>query len=301
MDGKAGLIYAMSGSLSSYRENFGANFLSSLTVAFSLAIFAFFFIVFTNLNIVVESWGDRTHIVVYIKDSAINKNVSENVAKMKNSLLQVQGVKSVDYISKDKALSDLKKELKDYQDVIEGIGANPLPASFDIKLIDRYQTGEGLGVVVDRLSGFDWVGDIQFGEEWVEKFSSFLAFAKLGTFVIAMFLASATLFIISNTIRLTVFARRDEIEVMRLVGASDMFIKIPFFIEGLLQGLSGGIIALAMLYVGRFLVSLKTPEYFLFIIENSFSVIDLALALCVSGIVLGAVGSLMSLRKFIKV
>lgn len=301
IDGKASIIYAISDSFQSYRENFTTNILSSITVAFSLAIFAFFFIVFTNLNTVVESWGDRTHIVVYVKDKSIAKNVDEKIISMKNSLLQVQGIKSVHYVSKDQALSDLKEELKDHKEVIEGIGGNPLPASFDIKLIDRYQTGEGLGVVVDRLSDFDWVEDVQFGEEWVEKFASFLAFAKLGTITIGLFLASATLFIISNTIRLTVFARRDEIEVLRLVGASDMFIKVPFFIEGVLQGLGGGVLALGMLFVGKFLVSLKTPEYFMFMLENSFSITHLATSLAVAGIVMGALGSLMSLGKFLKV
>ncbi len=305
MEGSAGFIYALGDSFRNYRENFGTNFLSSLTVAFSLAIFAFFFIIFSNLNNVVESWGDRTHIVIYIDDKAIAKNSSEKVTKkiavMKNALLEIQGIKSITYVSKDQALSDLKEELKEYKEVIEGIGENPLPASFDIRLIDRYRSGEGLGLVVDRLGSFDWAADVQYGEEWVEKFSSFLAFAKLGTFIVALFLASATLFIISNTIRLTVFARRDEIEVMRLVGASDLFIKTPFFIEGVLQGLGGGIIALAMLYLGRFLVSLKTPDYFMFILENSFSVAYLAGALALSGVIMGAAGSLLSLRKFLKV
>ncbi len=294
--GAYNLYYAIVDARQNLRENLITNLLAAVTVGFSLAICALFVIVLKNLNVVVETWGERTHIVAYVKDGTLDKLDSKALVA---ELTALAGVESVSFTSKEAALKELKKELKGHEGIIEGIGSNPLPASFDIMVTPTKRTEEGIGSVAKEVSTMKWVEELQYGHEWVERFAAFLRFIKMAAFVVAVFLTAAMLFVISNTIRLTVYARRDEVEVMRLVGASDMYIKVPFFLEGVVQGFLGGVFALGMLAAGRYLVSLQTPEYFNFVIENPFSLTVLFIMLTVSGMALGAIGSLVSLGRFL--
>ncbi|MDO8426893.1 MAG: hypothetical protein Q7T24_05205, partial [Deltaproteobacteria bacterium] len=119
--------------------------------------------------------------------------------------------------------------------------------------------------------------------------------------IIGVFLAAATIFIISNTIRLTVYARKDEIEIMRLVGASTLFVKVPFFIEGALQGLLGGVLALVVLGAGRYLLLSNIPPYFSFVADVPFPAYVVFGLLVVAGVIMGVAGSLISMGRFLKV
>ncbi len=185
--------------------------------------------------------------------------------------------------------------------MLEGVEGNPLPASFEIQLEPEYRSPEGIEAVVDELGKLKWVDDLQYGGEWVEKFSAFVNFMELTALLIGLFLAAATLFIISNTVRLTVYARKDEIEVMRLVGASELYVKTPFFIEGMVAGFVGGVVAFVMLIAVRLLLSIYIPPYFGFVLDNPFSSLSLLIALIFAGIVIGGTGSLVSLGRFLKV
>jgi cell division transport system permease protein len=297
MGGSFSLLYTLTDALRSIRANLTTAILCSLTVGFALAIFSVFLIVFINLNVVLETWGDRTHIVVYIKEGA----EKGGVAHLKAKVAKVPGVKSVQYVSRNEALKLLREELKGQEGILKGIGSNPLPSSFEIKVTETHRNPQGVKATVGRLKRMDWVEDVQYGAEWVEKFSGFLKFVELSALVVGVFLAAATLFIISNTIRLTVYARKEEIEVMRSLGATDMFIKVPFFIEGMVQGLVGGGLALGMLFLGRYVLTLKIPPYLGFVVANPVSAPALLTILAMAGVGIGMAGSLLSLGRFLKV
>lgn len=291
------LLYSIRDAFQSIRENITTTALTSVTIGFSLAIFTLFLIVFVNLNKVIKTWGDRTHIVVYIDD-----RVSRDTIKgLERKILTVEGVDEIRFISKEMAFEELKEELKGHEGILEGVDKDTLPASFEIRIEESYMEPNKVRYMVERLRRLEGVEEVQYGSEWVERFSAFLNFIELSALIVGLFLAVATIFIISNTIRLTVYARKDEIEIMRLVGASNLFIKIPFFIEGVCYGLMGGVMATGMLFAGKYLLTLKIPSYFHFVVELPFSVSTLLFMLVLSGIFMGVVGSLLSLGRFLRI
>ncbi len=290
----ANLFYIFSDAIRSIRENLATTVLTAVTLGFSLSIFAVFVFVFFNLRSVINSWGDRTQIVAYVKDSS-------DAALMRDAIMRVPGVSSAEFVSKEKALSELKAELKGHEAILEGVDENPLPATFEIRVAGSYRDPAELTAVAERLKAIPWVEDVQYSREWVEKLSAFFRFVELAALFIGVFLAGATIFIISNTIRLTVYARREEIEIMTLVGASESFIRVPFFIEGVLQGLIGGIFALLILAGGRLLLLSKIPPYFSFVVSSPVPVPLLALILITTGVVMGVAGCLISMGRFLKV
>lgn len=289
-------IYILKDAVSAIRENLGTTILTSFTLGFSIAIFTLFLFVFININAAVNTWGDRTHIVAYVKD-----DTSYMPEEIRETLRKIPGVKGAEFISKEAALKELKDELKGYESILEGVDSNPLPASFEIKIDETHREAAALMSIVDEIKKAGWSSDVQYSQEWVEKFSSFLKFIELAAMGMGVFLAAATLFIISNTIRLTVYARKEEIEIMKLVGASDAFIKVPFFIEGVLQGLFGGLLAFGALALGRYLLISKIPPYFSFILDSPYPAPTVVVIILVSGIVMGVAGSLITMGKFLKV
>lgn len=292
------LYYASSDAYTNIRENLWTTILSAFTMGLSLSIFALFMIIFVNLNVVVGGWGERTHIVAYLKSDAHRER--GGIERLKKLIAGQSGIEEVKYVSKDAALAILKEELKGHSAIFEGVEATLLPASFEIKVAEEFRDPAKIQSIVEVIRNFSWVEEVQFGEEWLAKLSGLLSFLEIVAIFIGLFLGSAVLFIVSNTIRLTIYSRKQEIEVMRLIGASDKFIKIPYLIEGLILGVAGGFLAMALLFLCQYFFALKIPLYFSFVVENPFNVYLLLALLLISGIIMGTVGSLLSLGKFLK-
>ncbi len=292
----SGAAYLGADALRSIRANAASCALTSVTLGFSLAICFLFLFIFINLESAVNRWGDKTHIVVYIKDAALK----EGAERLKDSIGFIPGVKTVEYVSKEKALEELKAELRGHEEIIAGVDVNPLPASFDIRVSAAYTDAGKVAEVVGTLKAMSWASDVQYSSEWVEKFSAFLKFIEFAAFAVGVFIAAATVFIISNTIRLTVYARRDEIDVMRLVGATDAYIKIPFFIEGVIEGLAGGVLAMGVLSAGRYVLLGRMPGYLAFALNLPLDPAELLVLLAASGMTMGAAASLISTARFLK-
>jgi cell division transport system permease protein len=297
MEGRFSLLYMLGDAMRSLRANLLTALLSSVTVGFALAILAIFAVVIINLNGVVEIWGDRTHIVAYVKRGAER----EDPGILRGTLTGLPGVKSAEYVSGARAFELLKEELEGQGGILEGIGSNSLPASFEIRMDGSHMTPEGVREAVEAVRALGWVEDVQYGADWVERFSSLLGFLEISALVVGVFLAAATLFIISNTIRLTVYARREEIEIMRYLGADDIFIKVPFFVEGMVEGFTGGLLALAMLLGGRYALEGSIPPYLGFVVDPPVEAAVFLVVLVAAGVSMGAVGSLVSLGRFLKV
>lgn len=298
MKGKASyLYYIMTETLSALRSNPVTSALTTLTLGVSLAALSFFVFLFVNLNAVVRTWGERTHIVAYVKDVTLT---AEAAKAHRLELQKVLGVKAVEFVSKESALKDLKAALKGHEAVLEGVDANPLPASFEIKLHEEYRTPVMVGTVIGKLKRLSWIDELQYSQEWLDKFSSFIRFIETTALIIGVFLALAAVFIVSNTIRLAVYARKDDIEVMRLSGASWSYVSAPFIIEGALHGFFGGIIALCVQYVLKYVMFVNIPQYFDFIIKGPYPLPVMSAAVITAGIILGLTGSLVSMIRFMK-
>ncbi len=289
------ILYASEDAYTSIKANLATTILSSVTVGFALALVALFLIIFVNLQNHVEGFGERTHIIAYLKENATG--VSKEL--IGTDVKALPGLKEYKYITKDEALDRLKEELGEHKAIFEGIKSDIFPASVEIKVKDTYRDPEKILETVEELRKLKWVAEIQYGQENIEKFAAFLAFFKLAATILGIFLTAAVVFIISNTVRLTVYARKDSIHIMKLVGASDAYIKVPFFFEGILVGLTGGIAAAAMLELTQFFFTGRIPEYLSFIITNPFGWAILVI-LVIVGMVLGTAGCLISMRRFLR-
>ncbi len=289
------LLYMLSDAVRSIRANLATTVFTSATLGFSLAILSIFFLVFTNINTALSGWGDRTQLVIYLKDSAPPPE------KLKGDVMAMDGVKSVRYISRKDAFEELRAGMKGHESVLDGVDSSTLPASLEVRLADAYGDPAKAESIAGEMKKRDWAEEVQYSRDWVENFSSFLRFLELGALFIGIFLVLATVFIISNTIRLAVYARKDEIEVLSLVGASDTYIKVPFFIEGVVQGVFGGAFAMCILAIARYVLASNIPPYFDFAVRMPASAPVVFGLLVAAGVVMGVAGTLISMGRFLKV
>ncbi len=292
--------YFFSEALRSVRENLATTVFTSVTLGLTLAIFTLFLFVFINLNKSVTTLGDRAHILVYIRDGALSSPSSSGEKTFRSGALGVPGVKDAAFISKEKALGILKQAMKGHEAALEGIDASVLPASVEIRVADAYLEPAMFMTVVEGLKKLPWAEDVQWGREWLKKFSALLRFIELAALFIGVFLAASTIFIITNTIRLAVYARQGDIEVMRLIGASKAFIILPFFIEGVMFGAVGGALSFGILELARSVLAANVPEYFGFILDMPLPLSSVAVILIFTGVFMGALGSFISTERFLK-
>ncbi len=270
------------------------------TTAVALSIIAFFAIVVLNVQQITADWSRQVEIVAYLD------RVPDAVTLqgLQSKLLALPEVEKIEYTTSDEAFSQFRKRLGNDADLLDGVDSDILPASFKIALKPPFRNQAGVDTVVARLQKDVGLDDVKFGREWLEKFESFVALLKLGGAVIGGFLLFAALFIVSNTIRLTQYARRDELEVMSLVGATSMFIKTPFLIEGAIQGALGGIAAIVCSFV-LFRLFLYESLSALLLASGSGTIVFLPLSFqwmfLGAGVFLGFFGSLMSLRKLVRI
>lgn len=220
--------------------------------------------------------------------------------KIKQSPLVVR----IDYVTQEQALARFEKKFPDLQAIIRDLGINPFPPSLEIVLQPRYSRSQLVTSFLDSLKKEKGVQDIQFNRDWVERIESFDRVIRAIGLFLASILLLASLFIISNVIRLSVVDRQDEISILRLVGATNNFIRFPFVLEGIILGILGGLLAVGFLwliislfplYVGHSLGAFR--ELFQLRSLTSSQVIILVL----SGGFIGLIGSLSSLARFLKI
>ncbi|WP_240746385.1 permease-like cell division protein FtsX [Trichloromonas acetexigens] len=270
------------------------------TTAVALTIIAFFALVVINVQQLTAHIGERVEIVAYL-DRVPEAGALKALRAKVEALPEVAAVA---YTSQEEAMTLFKKRLGRDADLLEGVGPEILPASLAITLKPDFRTPAEAERVVATLRTNLGLDEVRFGREWLEKFEAFVTLLKIGGAVIGGFLLFAALFIVSNTIRLTQYARRDELEVMGLVGATSMFIKTPFLIEGALQGLLGGLIAVSLAFaVFRYFLHEALASLLLASASGSIVFLPLGfqLLLIFAGVFLGFFGSITSLRKLVRI
>ena len=209
-------------------------------------------------------------------------------------------VKSIEYVSKDEAMKRFKEHLGEQQGLVAALdGNNPLPSSFVI----TFENPEEVKQAAKLVTTYPEVESAHYGQDVIEQIFKITEVIRIGGIALIAFLAGATLFIISNTIRLTVFARRKEIGIMKYVGATNWFIRWPFLIEGMLLGFIGAAIATACVweFYHFILVEVESSLAFLPLVPMVPFFYNLAGMLFGVGIVVGAIGSTISLKQYMKV
>jgi len=285
-------------SLLNIRRNLLINFLALLTITLSFLIVSLFLLIFVNLEGAGEFWSEKVQVTVYF-DSELN---NKEFAALRNVIMTLEGTDRVEYVSKARAFKRFRSRLKGQESLLDGVPQEILPASLDIRLQRDFRTNGAVEAYVTRLKKIPMIGEIQYGEEWVRRFNTFMNFMRFTGALLGGFIALAVLFIISNTIKITIYSRREEVALLELVGATRLFIRIPFLIEGMLQGLCGAVLSLLIL-AGISWEFLNHAGYFLLLNPRDAGLVFIPAPLCAAlvatGILVGFVGSVTSLRRFV--
>jgi cell division transport system permease protein len=284
-------------------HNMKGNLFPNLTtigiMAVSMLIFSIFSLIAFNLTSFLKIWEDKIGVIAYLKRETPLREV-EGVLK---NIRQLEGVESVKYVSPFDAMAFMETRLGSQKNLLEGIQPTVLPPSLEIQLKKDYRNSIKIKEVISQAKQVPQIEEIQYGQEWVETFSALVHLMRHIQWVLGGLLLAAMIFIISNTLQLTVSTRREEIEIMHLVGASPAFIQIPFYIEGLIQGLlgaGGAILLLLLLYksfslyipfsmrewVGGISILFLPPKTIAWILSG--------------GMILGLFGSFVASMKFLK-
>ena len=275
------------------------NLLSITTISIALFIFFTYLLLYINLSELLISLGEEVQITAYLADF-----LSEEAAgKLKEEILEIKEVEGVSYISKEDALKYMEDVFSGQGDVLEGLSKNPLPASFEVKLKKRFRTPEDVALVAKKIDRMNGVDDVVFAREWLSRFYEIQKVVRMVGIVIGAVLSVAVIAIIAITIKLTLYAKRDEIEIMKLVGGTNFFIKIPMIFEGMMQGFLGSVIAVgALFFTYRYFMEHYYKDVGLFFggIEVNFFETNMIVYFVVFGIFLGLFGSVISFGRMLK-
>jgi cell division transport system permease protein len=260
--------------------------LGIVTIAFSLFAFGLFGLVAINIRRALEQVEERVEVRAFVND---NTEIESVAAAMKD-VGEFPEVRQVVYVSKEQALERARREMGEFADVFE---AGVLPASIEVHLRPGMRSPAMVKSVADRMRTYGFIDDVRYGEEWVEKLYRLRNIATVAGIALGVAFAAVAVIIIGATIRMTVLARAKEISIMRLVGATDMFIRLPFLIDGLVKGVLGGLLALLFVWAANRVVN----EYF---IQTIFFDREMIFVGVVGGAFMGVLGSLVSVGRHLR-
>lgn len=296
--------YFFSETFTSFKKNFLMGFTAITTVAITLFIVGFFAVLVFDIQSIMNSIRGQVEIAVYLQD-----NISPELKNyIEDEITSWEETGSTIYVSKEQALERFKEQ-NEGSDILKEIQGNPLPASFEIMLNDP----EKVELVALRFMNKDGnfiegIDDVVYGQSYVRKLFSITAIIGTIALLIIIVLLLATIVLIFNTIRLSIYARRKEIEVMKLVGASNWFVRIPFLFEGFFEGFLGSILATVLLYImGKFLLikgervvveTMRIKE--LAILGSGHFIMYVYIGIIIFGGLLGIISSIIALRRYVK-
>jgi cell division transport system permease protein len=225
--------------------------LSAGMIGLSLFLVGLFGIAAYNIRRVLERVESRVEVIAYLRDDAI----PEMVTAAQQQIGEYPEVREVIYITKEAALIKARRELPEFETLFGGLDANPLPASLEVMMRPNQAGPEAVEAVAARIREYPFVDDVRYGSEWLDKVYLLRRVAGTATVVLGVSFAVVASLIIGAAIRMAIYARRDEIAIMRLVGATEDFVRRPFLIEGLLTGFGGGVMALGVTWLAFAIIS----------------------------------------------
>ena len=230
--------------------------ISIISVSLSLFVIGLFALTAYNVRAALNEIEERVEVVAYLNDGASPAQIAAAEAE----IAAMPEVLDVRHVSKTEALATAQRELPEFQELYGGLDVNPLPASLEMRLQPGSRTPAGAEILTQRILAFPFVEEVEYGRDWVAKIVSLQRLAGGATLMIGGAFGAVAGIIIATAVRIAVFARREEIEIMRLVGATNGFIRRPFLIEGLLAGLIGGLLAVLLTYAAHRFVSSTLME-----------------------------------------
>lgn len=291
------LFYLFREALANMRTNRTTTIVAILTTAFTLACVGIFLLLYVNLRSAAGWLQEDIKIMVYLDDRLTREAVQELEGKLKADRMVAGAL----FISKEQALGEFRAQFPSDSHLLEGLGENPLPASFVVTLAPNFRSPEAVKRWAERVRAIAGVAKVDYNQEWINALAGLIRYIELAAIGVGVILSAAAVTIIGNTIRLALFSRREEIEILRLIGATRAFIRIPYLLEGAVLGACGSALSLGILKIGfeLFRQQIRTAGRFSGIDDlMSFFPLSMCLGLVIVGMVLGFAGSFVSLRRF---
>ena len=273
------------------------NLVTIITISLSILITSAFILFFINTSEIINSWKKGLRIMAYLKPGINNTDL----AFLKQSIQSLDGVQNLRFIPKEEALSQLKIQMEHQASLLENLTENPLPDSFEIRMTASIESWQRIASLASQIETLTKVEGVEYGQRWIGRFINMLNLFRLAGYAMGALFFMAAIFIVANTIRLVLYSRREEVEIMRLVGATDNFIKIPFYFEGLIQGALGAIFGLGMLYLSFFFISSNVEQEFLpDLFSLKFIPPEILGLILLGSMLVGWLGCYISLKQFLK-
>ncbi len=280
-------------------RNKGMSLASLFSITAMLLILALFFFITVNVNFLSDQLADEFNTIeIFLLDET---GVTE-ARSIADSIAEMDAVSSVKYIPREQAMEEFKERFGDSAYLLDSLADNPLPNALRVELSDL----SGGSLVSQVAYGFTGVEDVRFYQEEVDKIQKITKVVQEGALIVIVFLVVVSVLVVSNTIKITVLARQEEIEIMKYIGATNWFVRGPMFLEGMMIGLISSLIALglsALMYI-KLAAGLETDMLQLFntyLVDPAFVIRNLAWIFVALGVSIGACGSIISMRRFLKV
>jgi cell division transport system permease protein len=278
-------------------ENRLLNTVAVITIALSVMIVSAFGLFYINANELLTSWKSGIRVMVYLSPSTGADALSET----KQMIETMAGVQYTAFIDRESALKTFRQQLKGQDSLLDDLKENPLPDAFEVHLDPETRTEGRVEALAEQIESLTAVTGVEYGQQWMGSMMSVLNLFRFVGYAMGGLFLMAAVFIVANTIRLILYSRREEVEIMRLVGATDGFIQAPFFIEGILQGLAGAIFGLGPLYLSFvFIASNIGQDYFGSGFKLMFFPFGTCCLITVTSMLIGWVGCYLSLKQFLK-
>lgn len=291
------LFYLLREAWANMRANRTTTVVAILTTAFTLSCVGIFLLLYVNLRSAAGWLQEDIKIMVYLEDQLTRDAVAELEGRLKADRMVAATV----FISKEQALGEFRAQFPADSHLLEGLGQNPLPASFVVTLASQFRSPDAVKRWTEQVRTIGGVAKVDYNQEWIDALAGLIRYIELIAIGVGVILSTAAVTIIGNTIRLTLFSRREEVEILRLIGATRWFIRIPYLLEGAVLGACGSALSLLILKGGFELFRqqigstgrLSGIEHMI-----TFFPFSVCLALVLVGIGLGFAGSFVSLRRF---
>ena len=292
------LAYILRQTGKNLRQTWVTQVMTLLTVTLSVLIFAFFFLIYTNMIRASERLGNDVRLIVYL-DQEITAQMRPGIEK---KIREFGPVEKIVFVSRPEAFSRLSAQLGKEKDVLNDLGADFLPPSIEVYPLKNLNNLTKISQFSDFLLTLPHASKVQSGSDWLRRFGYFTNLLRVVVLLSGGLLIISMTFIVSYTLRLTVLSRQGELEILRLLGATSAYIRLPLLLEGMLQGILGSTLGLVSLYIlYQYIASRFSGPGFLRLFDFAFFPPELTAAILLAGIVLCTVGSLFSIRRFIRI
>lgn len=293
------LRYVFTRPLKDMRRYLLANLTTIGIIVVTMLIFSIFSLIAFNLTSSLKIWESKLSIIAYLRKDSSLKEIEELLKRVR----QFEWIEEVKYISPFDAMAFMEERLGNQKNLLEGIHPNIFPPSLEIQLKREYRDSKKINSVVSQLRELSKIEEVQYGQDLMDALSGAIRLIHLIQWILGGFILASMFFIISNTIKFIISSRRDEMEVMHLLGANPAFIQMPYYIEGAMQGFLGSAMAILLLFIlFKIFYPYITPFFKGWIkgIQILFLPMESILLILVGGTILGLFGSFVGSLRFLK-